>query len=135
MLAAALFVQAAIAASAQEPARSSGPAASVIPFKHDSQATADLSGRAIAALLACLAVGAGAVYLLKRRLAPGVATAKRRRLRLIELQRVGVKSAIVLVGWDDEELLLAQSEGRMELLARKPAGAAHAAEGAPGVHA
>ena len=41
-------------------------------------------------------------------------------MRLIESQRVGVKNAILLVRWDDEELLLGQSDGQMRLLARKP---------------
>jgi len=81
-----------------------------------------VSGRAVLALLVCLAVGAAAVYVLKQRLAPGAVSMRGRRVRLIESQRVGIKSAILLVRWDDEELLLGQSDGQMRLLARKPVG-------------
>jgi flagellar biogenesis protein FliO len=94
---------------------------SAIPFKRDSEATADLSGRAVAALVACLAVGGVAIYLLRKKLMPGAPRPSARRIRLIEVQRVGLKSSVVLLRWDDEELLLAQAENQVQVLARKPA--------------
>ena len=117
-LAVALFVHCAGAAPADQAETSA--AASAIPFKQDKQSTADLSGRVVAALGACLLAGIGAIYLLRRRWAPG-ASVERRRLRLLEVQRIGVKSSVVLVAWEQEELLLAHTDGQVQLLARKPA--------------
>jgi flagellar biogenesis protein FliO len=120
-LAVALVLLHPASAPAQEAApRSGAQASAAIPFKQDSEITTDVSGRAVLALLVCLAVGAAAVYVLKQRLAPGAVSMRGRRVRLIESQRVGIKNALLLVRWDDEELLLGQSDGQMRLLARKP---------------
>jgi hypothetical protein len=43
-----------------------------------------------------------------------------------EVQRIGVKSSLVLLRWDDEELLMLQSDGQAQLVARK--GAAQAGD-------
>lgn len=95
--------------------------ASAIPFKRETESTADVSGRLAVALLVCVAVGAGAIYLLRKRWAPGLGGVRNRRLHLLEVQRIGVKSSIVLVRWDEEELLISQGEGQMQVLARKAA--------------
>lgn len=98
-------------------------AASAIPFKRETESTADVSGRLALALLVCVAVGAGAIYLLRKRWAPGLGGVRNRRLQLLEVQRIGVKSSVVLLRWDQEELLVSQGEGQMQVLARKPVAA------------
>lgn len=119
--------RAAAPASAASPASQAQPAASTaagIPFKREPESTGSMAARTAAAWLVCLAVGGGVLYMLRRRLGlqPGLGLAKQRRLQVVESQRIGPKSSLVLVRWDQEELLLAQGEGGTSLLARAPAG-------------
>ena len=95
------------------------PSSAPIPFKADSESTSDLAVRVLIALFACAMVGVGGIYLLRSRRWPGLSISPSRRLQVLETQRIGVKSSVVLLRWDQEELLLVQSEGRTELLARK----------------
>jgi Flagellar biosynthesis protein, FliO len=90
-----------------------------IPFKVDRESTTELSGRVLGALFACAVVGLGGIYWLRRRQLPGISRAKSRRLEVLEVQRLNVKAAVVLLRWDQDELLLACNEGRTELVARK----------------
>ena len=106
-------------AVAVAPSAASSSASSVIPFKVDKETTGDLSGRVLFAILACAAAGAGAIYLLRRRQFPGQSSATGRRLELLEVKSLGVKASVVLLRWDHEELLIAHSDARTELLARK----------------
>ena len=39
--------------------------------------------------------------------------------QLVQVQRIGVKSSLVLLRWDDEELLVLQGDGPAQLIARK----------------
>jgi len=116
------------AVQAQPAAASAASASASIPFKQDKQTPTELSGRVFASLLVCLLVGGAVVYLLRRRGLGGLPLPlplqKARRVQLLEVQRIGMKHSLVLVRWDDEELLLGQSEGRMDLVARKRAGMA-----------
>lgn len=121
--AAALAVAAALA-HAQDVASSAASAASAspIPFKQERQTTAELSGRALGSLLVCLLVGGGVIWLLRKRGIAGLpALQKSRRVQVLEVQRTGARQALVLVRWDDEELLIGQAEGQVQLIARKPA--------------
>lgn len=109
------------------PASQAQPAASTaagIPFKREPESTGSMAARTAVAWLVCLAVGGGVLYMLRRRLGlqSGLGLAKQRRLQVVESQRIGPKSSLVLVRWDQEELLLAQGEGGTSLLARSPAG-------------
>jgi len=115
------------AAAPAVPASQALPAASTaagIPFKREPESTGSMAARTAVAWLVCLAVGGGVLYVLRRRLGlrPGLGLAKQRRLQVVESQRIGPKSSLVLVRWDQEELLLAQGEGGTSLLARAPAG-------------
>lgn len=120
----AMAVAVAGGAHATESGAPASPAASrasspAIPFKRETESTADLSGRLALALLACVAAGAGGIHLLRKRWAPSLGGFRGRRLQLLEVQRIGVKSSVVLLRWDQEELLLSQSDGQMQLLARR----------------
>lgn len=112
----------ATAASQPQAAASTAPG---IPFKREPETSASMVGRTAVALLVCLAIGGGVIYVLQRRmgLRPGLGLKKQqRRLQVVEMQRIAPKSTLVLVRWDQEELLLAQGEGGTSLLARAPAG-------------
>jgi flagellar biogenesis protein FliO len=120
-LAVAVNAHAGTADPGPPPGAANAESGAPIPFKRDTESTGERSGRVAAALLVVLAAGAAAIMVVRRRWAPGLAAPKSRRLQLLEVQRVGVKSAVVLVRWDQEELLLAQGEGSMQLLARRDA--------------
>jgi Flagellar biosynthesis protein, FliO len=105
--------------TAGDPAKA--PRAAAIPFKPDNESIGDSAGKVLTGLLVCAVVGAGAIYLLRRRYLPALGATKGRRLQVLKVQRLGLKASVMLVRWDREELLLAHSEGRTELLARKEA--------------
>jgi flagellar biogenesis protein FliO len=94
--------------------------ASGIPFKRDPESSEQLVGRTALSLLLCLAVGVGAIHLIRRRTGVGRPMVAGRRLQVIETQRLGAKASLVLVRWDHEELLLAQGEREVALVARAP---------------
>jgi flagellar biogenesis protein FliO len=125
--AAAALVTAAALAHAQDLPSAAASAASAtsaapIPFKQERQTTAELSGRALGSLLVCLLIGGGVIWLLRKRGIAGLpALQKSRRVQVLEVQRTGARQALVLVRWDDEELLIGQAEGQVQLIARKPA--------------
>lgn len=106
-------------AVAVAPIAASSPPSSVIPFKVDKETSGGLSGRVLFALLACAVVGAGGIYLLRRRQFPRQSAAAGRRLELLEVKSLGVKASVVLLRWDHEELLIAHNDARTELLARR----------------
>lgn len=113
-------------ASAQpvmEPATASS-SAQPIPFKQERESTGDLTGRVVGALAVCLLLGGAAIYALSRRRGVGAFTMRGQRLQVLETKRVGLKKSLVLVRWDDEELLLADGLTQLEVVARKPAVAA-----------
>ena len=129
--AAAALVAAAALAHAQDTPSAAASAASAapIPFQQERQTTAELSGRALGSLLVCLLVGGGVIWLLRKRGIAGLPVLqKSRRVQVLEVQRTGARQALVLVRWDDEELLLGQAEGQVQLIARKPAAAAAGTE-------
>lgn len=117
----ALATHAAAASHAPPESAASQARPASIPFKQDKETTAELSGRVLAALLACALAGAAGIYLIRRRWMPRQAASTGRRLQLLEVQRIGVKSSLVLLRWDDEELLMLQSDGQAQLVARKGA--------------
>lgn len=121
--AAALLAFAALAHAQPEPsAAASAASAAPIPFKQERQTTTELSGQVLGSLLVCLLVGGGVIYLLRKRGIAGLpALQKSRRVQVLEVQRTGARQALVLVRWDDEELLLGQSDSQLQLIARKPA--------------
>lgn len=120
-LAGLLIASAAAAQPVPDAASPAASPASAIPFKQDREAGDHLGLRAAGALLICLLVGGGAIYLLTKR--RDIGTARQRggaRLRVLESKRLGPRSGLLLVRWDDEDLLIAQGDGRIDLLARKP---------------
>lgn len=118
---AGLLIASAAASQPAPDAASPASSPSAIPFKQDREGRDQLGLRAAGALLVCLLVGGGAIYLLAKRRDLG--TARQRggaRLRILESKRLGPRSGLLLVRWDDEDLLIAQGDGRLELVARKP---------------
>ena len=99
------------------------PAASApgaIPFRQEPAVDGELGLRAVGALLVCLLVGGAAVYLLARRRGVDLAKPGSSRLQVLETRRLAPKAALILVRWDGEDVLLAQGEGRIDIVARKP---------------
>lgn len=97
--------------------------ASTIPFRQDQEGSADLAGRALVALLVCGVAGAAGIHFLRRRGLPaGMAPLRgSRRVRVLEVQSIGLKNAVVLLRWDDEEILISHGEGcPAQVLARRP---------------
>lgn len=106
-------------ASGEVSAAAAAASKASIPFKQDAMPAADVSGRVLAALAACTVAGAAGIYFLRRRLVPGALRPRIRRLQVVETHRLGPKSTAVLLRWDDEELLLVQSENNASLVAKR----------------
>ena len=106
------------------PSSGSGSAASAsssaIPYKQDREATGEVTGRVFGALFACLLIGGGVIYVLTRRQRSTGAVVRGQRLQVLETRRLGAKGSMTLVRWDQEELLLVQSDGPVQVVARAP---------------
>lgn len=113
---AALF-GAACAASAQAE-RASEPGA--IPFRKGSTPAGFDGSRWAAAVLTALAVGAGLLWWLRRRLPGATAGSRGRRIKLVETIRVSPRTTLLLVEVDGKTLLVGEPSGAIVLLS--PAG-------------
>ncbi|TAL13619.1 MAG: hypothetical protein EPO01_20985 [Aquabacterium sp.] len=115
-------------------AHAAGPAAAAsIPYQAEGPAAGALLSRVALALLVCGAAGWGVLLLLRRGgFAPGALRDPARRLEVLEIRRTGPKAALMVVRYEDEQLLLAQGEQQTVLLHRRPlSGGAPAQDGGP----
>lgn len=93
-------------------------AASAIPYKVNDAADSDWLVRVVLALIVCAVVGAVAIQLLRKsghalgRLGPAAAD----RLQVLEIKRLGPKSSLIVLRYEDQQLLIAQGEGGTTLL-------------------
>lgn len=101
-----------------------GPAsapAAAIPYMAEGPGTAALVWRVLGALLVCAAVGWAAVRLLGRWTAVRAALGTPRpprKLELLEVKPLGNRGRLLVVRYESEQLLLAQSEAGISLLHR-----------------
>lgn len=130
---ATLFASAQPALPSSNPDSAASASSSAIPYKQDRETTGDATGRVFGALLVCLLVGGGVIYALTRRQRSTVAVVRGQRLQVLETRRLGAKALITLVRWDQEELLLLQGDGPVQVVARAPIQAK--AAGSPGASA
>lgn len=125
-VAACVLLGAASALAHAGPAGASSPGA--IPYMADGPGTGELVWRVLGALVVCAAVGWVALRLLGRWTGAGAARAglsrPARRLELLEVKPVGGRGRLLVVRYEGEQLLLAQSESGIALL--------HRGGGAPG---
>lgn len=106
---------------------STPPARTPIPFKRDEASGADLAARAIGVLaLGALAAYGGAVALKRSGLAGRALPGRMRRVRPVETVRLSRRSVLHVVEYRGEELLLAESEHGLQLVATRAQEAADA---------
>ena len=100
------------------------PAAkTAIPFKQDKESGAGLADRAAGVLaLAALAAYGGSFALKRSGLAGRALPGKTRRVRLAETVRLSRRSVLHVVEYRGEELLLAESEHGLRLIASRAEG-------------
>lgn len=110
-----------LAAAAQAPCQPAAPRARTpIPFKQDEESSASLAGRSIAVLaLAGLAAYGGALALKRFGIGRIAVPGKTRRVRLAESIRLSRRSVLHVVHYRGEELLLAESEHGLQLVASR----------------
>lgn len=105
----------------------SAPAAprTAIPFKHEKQSDSSLGFQALAALVLAGLAAYGIVYALKhygvKGAAGGLVLRQQRRVKLLESTRLGRRSVLYVVEYEGEQLLLAETEQKLEVLSRRPA--------------
>ena len=117
----AVCAVAAVPAAAQVAA--APPAKTAIPFKQDNESGAGLAARAAGVLaLGALAAYGGAVALKRSSLAGRALPGKNRRVRLAETVRLSRRSVLHVVEYRGEELLLAESEHGLQLIASRAEG-------------
>lgn len=110
---------AAVAAPASAPA-----ARPAIPFKHEKQSDGSLGFQALAALVLAGLAAYGMVYALKHYGVKGAAgglVLRQRRVKTLESTRLGRRSVLHVIEYDGEQLLLAETEQKLEVLSRRPA--------------
>lgn len=106
---------------------STPPSKTAIPFKQDKESGAGLAARAAGVLaLGALAAYGGAVALKRSGLAGRTLPGKTRRVRLAETVRLSRRSVLHVVEYRGEELLLAESEHGLQLIASRPEGGGNA---------
>lgn len=104
----------------------SAPAAprTAIPFKHEKQSDSSLGFQALAALVLAGLAAYGIVYALKHYGVKGAAgglVLRQRRVKVLESTRLGRRSVLHVVEYEGEQLLLAETEQKVEVLSRRPA--------------
>lgn len=126
-LAAVALGAAAACATASASDAGAPPAKTPIPFKQDKESGAGLAARAAGVLvLGALAAYGGAVALKRSGLAGRTLPGKTRRVRLAETVRLSRRSVLHVVEYRGEELLLAESEHGLQLIASRAEGAGDA---------
>ena len=104
----------------------SAPAAprTAIPFKHEKQSDSSLGFQALAALVLAGLAAYGIVYALKHYGVKGAAgglVLRQRRVKVLESTRLGRRGVLHVVEYEGEQLLLAETEQKLEVLSRRPA--------------
>lgn len=98
-------------------------AAAPIPYKKAPEGDDDIVVRAVVSLLLALGIGIGAVYGARRFLVSGHRLgAPERRIRVVERNRLTPKTALVVVEFDGETLLLGLTESQLAVLSRRSSG-------------
>lgn len=124
-LAVPCFAAEATQPAAAEAAPASAPAARpAIPFKHEKQSDGSLGFQALAALVLAGLAAYGIVYALKHYGVKGAAgglVLRQRRVKTLESTRLGRRSVLHVIEYDGEQLLLAETEQKLEVLSRRPA--------------
>jgi len=126
VLGASLAVASGAASSQDTPqaARVQAPApaaAQGIPFKHDKESAPALAGRGIALVaLAAFAAYGGALALKRYGLGAAGPLGRARRVRLAESVRLSRRSVLHVVHYRGEELLLAEHDHGLQLMASRP---------------
>jgi len=124
-LALALAVPCFAAEATQPAAAEAAPAARpAIPFKHEKQSDGSLGFQALAALVLAGLAAYGIVYALKHYGVKGAAgglVLRQRRVKTLESTRLGRRSVLHVIEYDGEQLLLAETEQKLEVLSRRPA--------------
>lgn len=106
-----------VAAPAVAPAQPQGQRASdAIPFRRESAPPGFDGGRWAAGVLAAAAVGAGALWWMRRRLPGAVAGPQGRRMRVVETLRISPRSTLLLVEVDGRTLLIGEQPGAITVL-------------------
>lgn len=90
-----------------------------IPYRQETQTTADLSWRVLLGLLVCAGLAGGAVYVVRRRFPGLVPLSSTGQLQVIETRRLDTKRSLYVVQWHGAQLLVGAGEGGIVLLARK----------------
>lgn len=104
-----------------------------IPYKKAQEGDDGIVVRAVLSLLLALSIGIGAVYGARRYLVPGLGSkVSERRIRIVERNRLTPKTALVVVEFDGETLLLGLTESQLSVLSRKPSGDGEARRSAAG---
>lgn len=128
--AAILLLMAVAAAAGAAPATESAAAPaphSAIPFKQDKQSGNAMALQSLAGVVLAGLAAYGAVLALKRRRGGASGPARsQRRLHILESKRLGRGSALHVVTYHDQELLLAESEHGVQLLSSRALPAAEA---------
>jgi flagellar biogenesis protein FliO len=109
-------------ASAPASSASTSSAGSPVPYMADGDSVSPLTARVLGALLVCALVGAVLIQLMRGgqgRLF-GLTGAAPRRLQVLEAQSLGGKARLLVVRYEQSQLLLAQSEHGITLLQHKP---------------
>lgn len=95
-----------------------------IPFKHEKQSDSSLGFQALAALVLAGLAAYGIVYALKHYGVKGTAGGlmlRQRRVKLLESTRLSRRSVLHVVEYEGEQLLLAETEQKLEVLSRRTA--------------
>jgi flagellar biogenesis protein FliO len=122
LLAASCFLLSTVALPAGD---SEGSKESAIPFKRTEEvAGAPSLWRVVLGFGVVVAIGVGALYLLKRYVPSSVGrlAAKGGRIDVLEIRRVTARLTLFLIKVDEETVLLTQSGDCVELLQLKPPG-------------
>jgi flagellar biogenesis protein FliO len=114
----------AAAPAASAPASASaGAPRTAIPFKHEKQSDGSLGFQALAALVLAGLAAYGIAYALKHygmKGAAGGLVLRQRRVKTLESTRLGRRSVLHVIEYEGEQLLLAETEQKLEVLSRRP---------------
>jgi flagellar biogenesis protein FliO len=105
---------------AAEPSPSPSSPTEVIPFNKNPTGMAELSLNSFLWLAIILGVAIASLYII-RRYFPNLirANPQTRRVKLVEVTRIAPRAALLVVEYDNETLLLAQTEKQISLLLQK----------------
>jgi flagellar biogenesis protein FliO len=98
----------------------SSPASGAIPYMAEGPGVTSLALRVLGALLVCALAGWGLIQLLRTRYTGSGRATTARRLEVLEVRPMGGRRRLLVVRYEDQQLLLAEHEAGISLLRDGP---------------